>query len=85
MLNKKLLFSSILTVSSILAAPVVSAETIKIAIGHQSMCTDTYTAGIVVKELKLLEKYLPKTGKYADATYSISWSDYSSGDRLPTR
>src|SRR5271165_1901675 len=55
------------------------AETIEIAIGHQSMCTDTYTGGIVIKELKLLEKHLPKTGKYQDAQYEISWSDYSSG------
>ncbi|MDQ2078048.1 ABC transporter substrate-binding protein [Marinimicrobium sp. ABcell2] len=57
----------------------VQAETIRIAIGHQSMCTDTYTAGIVVKELKLLEKHLPTTGKYKNAKYDISWSDYSSG------
>lgn len=57
----------------------VSAKTIHIAIGHQSMCTDTYTAGIVVKELKLLEKNLPKTGKYKGVDYDISWSDYSSG------
>jgi NitT/TauT family transport system substrate-binding protein len=56
-----------------------SAETIEIAIGHQSMCTDTYTGGIVIKELKLLEKHLPKIGKYQDAQYEISWSDYSSG------
>ncbi|MDR0673735.1 MAG: ABC transporter substrate-binding protein [Zoogloeaceae bacterium] len=62
-----------------LSASVAQAETIKIAIGHQSMCTDTYTAGIVVKERKLLEKYLPKTGRYADAQYEISWNDYSSG------
>lgn len=48
------------------------AETIRIAIGHQSMCTDTYTAGIVVKELKLLEKHLPTTGKYADVEYDVS-------------
>ncbi|MEO0387651.1 MAG: hypothetical protein AAF281_08990, partial [Pseudomonadota bacterium] len=48
-------------------ASLASAETISIAIGHQSMCTDTYTAGIVVKELGLLEKYLPTDGKYADA------------------
>lgn len=61
-----------------LAAP-VHAETIEIAIGHQSMCTDTYTAGIVVKEMGLLEKHLPTEGKYADADYDISWSDYSSG------
>jgi NitT/TauT family transport system substrate-binding protein len=61
-----------------LAAP-LQAKTIEINIGHQSMCTDTYTAGIVVKELKLLEKHLPKTGKYKGADFKVSWSDYSSG------
>ncbi|WP_375227973.1 ABC transporter substrate-binding protein [Roseobacter sp. S98] len=55
------------------------AEEIAIAVGHQSMCTDTYTAGIVIKELGLLEKHLPTDGKYADAEYDISWADYSSG------
>lgn len=64
---------------SLAATPGIAAETIKIAVGHQSMCTDTYTAGIVVKEMKFLEKHLPKTGKYKDATYEVSWSDYSSG------
>jgi NitT/TauT family transport system substrate-binding protein len=76
-----------LTRASLLAAalwfapthPAEAGETIDIAIGHQSMCTDTYTGGIVIKELKLLEKHLPHTGKYADATYDISWSDYTSG------
>ena len=43
------------------------------------MCTDTYPAGIVVKELKLLEKHLPRDGKYAGVTYNVSWSDYESG------
>jgi sulfonate transport system substrate-binding protein len=62
----------------LLIAP-ARAETIDIAIGHQSMCTDTYTGGIVMKELHLLEKYLPHTGKYANATYNITWKDYSSG------
>lgn len=60
-------------------AGIAHAETVKIAIGHQSMCTDTYTAGIVVKELKLLEKYLPTEGKYKDIDFEVSWSDYSSG------
>ncbi|MEL6519454.1 MAG: ABC transporter substrate-binding protein [Pseudomonadota bacterium] len=60
-------------------AGIASAEKISIAIGHQSMCTDTYTAGIVVKELELLEKYLPTEGKYAEAEYDVSWADYSSG------
>ncbi len=61
------------------AAIPAAAETIDIAIGHQSMCTDTYTGGIVIKELKLLEKHLPHDGKYAGATYNISWADYASG------
>jgi NitT/TauT family transport system substrate-binding protein len=59
-----------------------SAETIRIAIGHQSKCTDTYSAGIIVKELKLIDKYLPKDGKYKDATYEYDWKDYSSGSPI---
>ncbi|WP_199229626.1 ABC transporter substrate-binding protein [Azospirillum sp. TSO22-1] len=62
----------------LIAAP-AAAETIDITVGHQSMCTDTYTAGIVVKELKLLEKHLPRDGKYAKADYNVVWSDYASG------
>ncbi len=40
-----------------------AADTVEVSIGHQSMCTDTYTGGIVIKEMKLLEKHLPKDGK----------------------
>jgi NitT/TauT family transport system substrate-binding protein len=72
-------------IAALLAAAIVSgpgravAETITIAIGHQSECTDTYPAGVVVKSLHLLEKYLPHTGKYRDATYNVVWKDYTSG------
>jgi NitT/TauT family transport system substrate-binding protein len=76
MTRSKLLLATALAFS--LAAP-VEAKTIEIGIGHQSMCTDTYTAGIVIKQLKLLEKHLPHTGKYKDVTYDIKWADYSSG------
>jgi NitT/TauT family transport system substrate-binding protein len=58
------------------------AETINIGIGHQSMCTDTYAGGIIVKELKLLERHLPRKGKYAGATYDIKWDDYASGSPI---
>lgn len=71
--------SAFLAATLIGSASIAAAEKIEIAIGHQSMCTDTYTAGIVVKELGLLEKYLPTEGKYADAEYDVSWADYSSG------
>lgn len=77
-MNSILRFVAILTLTFSNSSTAFS-ETIRIAIGHQSMCTDTYTAGIVVKELKLLEKYLPMDGKYKKAKYDISWSDYSSG------
>jgi NitT/TauT family transport system substrate-binding protein len=56
-----------------------AAETIDIGIGHQSMCTDTYTAGIIVQKLGLLEKYLPHDGKYKDTKYNVTWDDYTSG------
>ncbi len=71
-------YSSVVLFMAVVANSAV-AKTVRIAIGHQSMCTDTYTAGIVVKELGLLEKHLPSTGKYADVDFEISWSDYSSG------
>ena len=77
-MNIRKLALSVIPLVSALAFQ-AQAENIRIAIGHQSMCTDTYTAGIVVKELQLLEKHLPTSGKYADVTYDISWSDYSSG------
>ena len=61
---------------------IVNAETIRIAIGHQSKCTDTYSAGIIVKELGLIQKYLPKTGRYKNVEYKFNWKDYSSGSPI---
>jgi NitT/TauT family transport system substrate-binding protein len=75
---KILLAGSLLMV----AGSAVSKETIRIAIGHQSKCTDTYSAGIIVKELKLIQKYLPHTGKYKDVEYNFVWSDYTSGSPI---
>jgi NitT/TauT family transport system substrate-binding protein len=74
---RSLLLGTAFSLSFIMSA--LAAETIDIAIGHQSMCTDTYTGGIVIKEMKLLEKHLPHEGKYAGVTYNIAWSDYASG------
>jgi len=52
---------------------------IKIGIGTQNTTTNTVTGGIVIKELKLLEKYLPKTGKYAGVKYEFDWQNATSG------
>jgi NitT/TauT family transport system substrate-binding protein len=78
-MKPKHLLSGTVFAALVMHTGIAAAAKIDIAVGHQSMCTDTYTAGIIVKELKLLEKYLPKDGKYADAEYDISWADYSSG------
>ena len=76
---KHVLKGALLATALVPLASAAFAEKINIAVGHQSMCTDTYTAGIVIKELGLLEKYLPTEGKYADADYEVTWADYSSG------
>jgi len=66
----------------LLLANAAHAKSIRIAIGHQSKCTDTYSAGIIVKELKLIQKYLPKDGEYADTEYEFDWKDYNSGSPI---
>ena len=76
MIRSKLLLATALALSCAVSA---EANTIEIGIGHQSMCTDTYSAGLVIKELGLLEKRLPHEGPYKDVTYNITWKDYSSG------
>lgn len=55
------------------------AETLEIGIGTQNTTTNTVTGGVVIKELGLFEKYLPKTGKYKDFTYTLSWQNATSG------
>jgi NitT/TauT family transport system substrate-binding protein len=76
MTRLKLLLATAFAVSYAASA---GAKTIEIGIGHQSMCTDTYTGGLVIKELGLLEKRLPHDGQYRDVIYNITWKDYSSG------
>ena len=68
-----------------MAAPGAAQETIRVGIGHQSLCTDTYSGGITVKQLGLLEKHLPRTGKYAGAKYDVVWEDYTSGPPITSQ
>src|SRR6266478_268174 len=64
----------------LVSASGATPETIRIGIGHQSLCTDTYSGGITVKQLGLLEKHLPRTGKY-----DIVWEDYTSGPPITSQ
>lgn len=56
-----------------------AAETLEIGIGIQNTTTNTVTGGIAIKELQLLEKYLPRDGKYKDIEFKIDWQNFTSG------
>jgi NitT/TauT family transport system substrate-binding protein len=64
------------------ALPAQAAETIRVAIGTQDTTINCATGGLLVRELKLLEKYLPRTGKYQDVQYDIVWKNFTSGAPL---
>jgi NitT/TauT family transport system substrate-binding protein len=61
------------------SAATVNAAEIDIGIGTQNTTTNTVTTGIVIRQLHLLEKYLPTTGKYAGVTYHLDWQNFTSG------
>jgi NitT/TauT family transport system substrate-binding protein len=54
-------------------------EIVTIGIGTQNTTTNTVTGGIVIKELGLLEKYLPKAGKYSNIDFKLDWQNATSG------
>jgi NitT/TauT family transport system substrate-binding protein len=53
--------------------------TIKIGIGTQDTTTNTVTTGVVIRQLKLFEKYLPTDGKYAGTKFELEWNNFTSG------
>ena len=61
---------------------VQAGETIRVAIGTQDTTINCAAGGPVVRELKLLEKYLPHDGKYKDVTYEIVWLNLPTGAQL---
>lgn len=73
------LIAATVTVAFSALSTTLHAETIRIGIGHQSMVTNTVSGGVVLEKLKLIEKHLPTTGKYADVDYRITFRDYDSG------
>ncbi|WP_297834603.1 ABC transporter substrate-binding protein [Pseudomonas sp.] len=58
------------------------AENIRIAIGTQDTTINCAAGGLMIRELGLLEKYLPHDGKYKDAHYEIEWKNFTSGAPL---
>ena len=78
----KLTKSIILSTSLLSIFSVASAEEIRVAIGTQDTTINCATGGLLIRELNLLPKYLPKTGKYKDAKYDIVWKNFTSGAPL---
>jgi len=68
-----------LSAALFLSVPAMAEETLTIGIGTQDTTTNTVTAGAVIRELKLLDKYLPHTGKYAGIDYKLDWQNFTSG------
>lgn len=62
-----------------------SGEVIRIAIGTQDQVINTAVGGATVRELELLEKHLPTTGKYEGVEYDIQWSSYTSGPPITNK
>lgn len=56
-----------------------AGETIRIAIGTQDATINCATGGLVIRELHLLEKYLPHEGRYQNVHWDIVWKDFSTG------
>ncbi|MCX5936286.1 MAG: PhnD/SsuA/transferrin family substrate-binding protein [Pseudanabaena sp. LacPavin_0818_WC45_MAG_42_6] len=61
------------------SSPSSEKRVIRIAIATQDQTINTATGGPIIREEKLLEKYLPKTGKYQNVEYKIEWSSHTSG------
>ena len=59
-----------------------NAETIRVAVGTQDTTINCATGGLLIRELKLLEKFLPKDGKYKGVEYDIQWKNFTSGAPL---
>ncbi len=59
-----------------------ATETIRVAIGTQDTTINCVTGGLLIRELKLLEKFLPHDGKYKDVQYDIQWKNFTSGAPL---
>jgi NitT/TauT family transport system substrate-binding protein len=67
------------------AKPEQPAETIRVAIGTQDTTINCATGGPIVRELKLLEKYLPRDGRYKNVKYDVQWENQPTGAQLNSK
>src|SRR3954470_8736635 len=62
-----------------------AAETVRVAIGTQDTTINCATGGPLVRELHLLEKYLPHAGTYAGLRYDVQWENQPPGAQLNSK
>src|ERR1700680_505051 len=66
--------------AALVCAGAAAAQTVvKIGIGTQDTTTNTATTGTIIRQLHLLEKYLPTDGKYASIKFEFEWQNFTSG------
>jgi NitT/TauT family transport system substrate-binding protein len=74
----RLKFAGIVALA-VFATGAAEAETIRVALGTQDTTINCATGGLIIREQKLLEKYLPRDGKYKDVSYDVQWKNFTSG------
>jgi sulfonate transport system substrate-binding protein len=78
--RRHLIALSILAAAGCLNVGAARAQTtVTIGIGIQNTTTNTVTTGAVIRELHLLDQYLPKDGKYANINFQLDWENFTSG------
>jgi len=78
MMLRSFLCAMILT-AGLSAAECLHAETVTLGIGTQDTTTNTVTTGVIIRQLHLFEKYVPKDGKYAGINFVLDWQNFTSG------
>ncbi len=59
-----------------------STEVLKIILGTQNSTIHSATAGLVIRQLGLLEHFLPRHGRYSSTRFDIQWQDFTSGSPI---
>jgi ABC-type nitrate/sulfonate/bicarbonate transport systems, periplasmic components len=72
-------FGALIVVFFLTASLGWSEQVIRIGIGTQDTTIKCAAGGTIVRELHLLEKYLPHDGQYKDVKYDIVWHNFTSG------
>ena len=73
---------AVVALALVIACSAQAGETVRVAIGTQDTTINCATGGLIIRELGLLQKYLPHEGKYAGVTYDIQWKNFTSGAPL---